>query len=199
MRAILIWSALALAVAVPLWVAATSPLLAWREPVYITAGLAGVLALAALLLQPLLATGQMPGLPMPSGRRVHRVLGVTLLILVVAHVGGLWLTSPPDVIDALLYASPTPFSAWGVTAMWALFAAALLALFRRRIRPMLWRLFHTGLVAVAVFCTVLHAVLIEGTMGQASKLILCALALAALVWALVHLGSWKALRRRRGA
>ena len=31
-----------------------SPLLAWREPVYIVAGLAGVLAFALLLMQPLL-------------------------------------------------------------------------------------------------------------------------------------------------
>ena len=38
--------------------------------------------------------------------------------------GRLWITNLPDEIDGLLFASPTPFSAWGVIAMWAVFAAA---------------------------------------------------------------------------
>ena len=68
------------------------------------------------------------------------------------HVGGLWITSPPDVIDALLFASPTPFSAWGVIAMWAIFVAALLAAFRRRLRlrPRTWRIAHSSAAAVVV-------------------------------------------------
>jgi hypothetical protein len=47
-----------------------------------------------------------------------------LVVAVVVHVGGLWITSPPDMIDALLLTSPTPFSAFGVIAMWAIFAVA---------------------------------------------------------------------------
>lgn len=199
LRAILIWGALGLAIAVPVAVAATSPLLAWRQPVYIASGLAGVLAMALILVQPLLAGGYVPGLPMRRGRRVHRWVGVALVTAVVAHVAGLWVTSPPDVIDALLFRSPTPFSAWGVVAMWALFAAALLALLRHRlrIRPRVWRLGHSALVAVVVAGSVVHAMLIDGTMGVLSKVALCALALAATVKVLVDLRAWTLLTRRR--
>jgi len=199
LRAILIWGALGLAIAVPVAVAATSPLLAWRQPVYIASGLAGVLAMTLLLVQPLLAGGYLPGVSMRRGRRVHRWVGVTLVTAVVAHVAGLWVTSPPDVIDALLFSSPTPFSAWGVVAMWALFAAALLALLRQRlhIRPRIWRLGHSALVAVVVAGSVVHAMLIDGTMGTLSKAALCALAFAATIKVLVDLRAWTLLIRRR--
>ena len=133
-RAILIWAALAAAIGVPIAVAAASPLLAWRDPLYIAAGFAGVIALALMLVQPLLMGGYLPGLPALRGRRAHRWIGGALVVAVVIHVGGLWITSPPDVIDALLFTSPTPFSAWGVIAMWAIFAVALLAALRRRLR-----------------------------------------------------------------
>ena len=101
-RAILIWAALGAAVVVPIAIAANSPLLAWRDPVYIAAGFAGVLAMALVLFQPLLAGGYLPGLPTRRGRRVHRWIGAALVMAIVVHVGGLWLTSPPDVVDALL-------------------------------------------------------------------------------------------------
>ena len=131
-RRALVWAALTAAIVVPIAAAAMSPLLAWRQPVYIAAGFAGVIAMALLLVQPLLAAGYLPGLPSKRGRRVHRWTGGVLIAAVVAHVVGLWVTSPPDVVDALLFASPTPFSAWGVIAMWAVFGAALLAAFRAR-------------------------------------------------------------------
>lgn len=192
MRAILIWGALATAAAVPIAVAAMSPLLAWRGPVYIGAGLAGVLALVLVLVQPLLIGGYLPGLPALRGRRVHRWVGGALVLMVAAHVVGLWITSPPDVIDALLFVSPTPFSAWGVVAMWAVFASAMLAalLRQRRLRPKHWRLGHTTLAVVIVLGSVIHALLIEGTMGMASKAALCALVLAATVRVLIDLRIW---------
>ena len=199
LKTILPWAALAAAVAVPIAVAAASPLLAWRDPVYVAAGFAGVIAMTLLLLQPLLAGGYLPGLPRPRGRRVHRWIGGALLAAVVLHVAGLWLTSPPDVIDALLFRSPTPFSVWGVIAMWAVFAAALLAAFRRRLRlaTRRWRFAHTTLATVVVAGSVIHAMLIEGTMGTASKAMLCALALAATAWVVFDLRSWTLLTRRR--
>lgn len=164
-------------------IAATSPLLAWREPVYIGAAFAGVVALAILLVQPLLATGDLPGLSMPMGRRVHRWTGLALILAIVIHVGGLWLTSPPDVIDALLFASPAPFSAWGVVGMWVFFAAALLATMARRLRlrPKTWRFAHSLLAVLGVVGSVVHAMLIQGTMGTVSKAVLCVLVLAATV------------------
>jgi len=193
-RAPLIWAALAIAIAVPLVVAATSPLLAWRDPVYIGAAFAGVVGLALILLQPLLVGGMLPGVP---GRRVHRWVGVALVVMVVAHVAGLFWTSPPDVIDALVFDSPTPFSVWGVVAMWAVFASAVLVALRRRLRVRSFRLGHTALAVVIVVGTVVHAVLVEGTMGTLSKAVLCALVLAATVKAVVDLRAWALLKARR--
>lgn len=201
-RAVLIWSVLAAVIAIPVTVAATSPLLAWRDPVYIAAGFAGVIAMALLLVQPLLAGGYLPGLPAPRGRRVHRVVGIALVVAVIIHVAALWITSPPDVVDALLLVSPTPFSIWGVIAMWAVFAAALLAVLRRRLRLRAWRLGHTVLVTSAVATSVVHAMLIEGAMGTISKAALCALALGATAKVAADLRVWTLLSRhgtsRRG-
>ena len=111
---------------------------------------------------------------------------------VVIHVGGLWITSQPDVIDALLFASPTPFSAWGVTAMWAVFAVALLAALRRplRISPRTWRIGHTLLAVVIVVGSVVHGLLIEGTMETISKAALCGLVVAATSKVVADLRVW---------
>lgn len=195
----MIWAALTIAIVVPLAIAATSPLLAWRQPIYIAAGFAGVVAMAMLLVQPLLAGGYLPGLPATRGRWVHRGVGFALVAAVVVHVGALWITSPPDVVDALLFASPTPFSVWGVIAMWAVFASATIVLLRGRvrIRPRVWRLIHTMLAAVIVTGSVVHAMLITGTMGTVSKAVLCALAIAATLKVMVDLRVWAVLTRRR--
>lgn len=113
---------------------------------------------------------------------------------VVIHVAGLWITSPPDMIDALLLTSPTPFSPFGVIAMWAIFAVALLAALRRRLRPRTWRIAHTLLAIVIVVGTVVHATLIEGAMETISKAALCALVLAAALKVMADLRVW---RKRR--
>ncbi|MFQ6547006.1 ferric reductase-like transmembrane domain-containing protein [Aestuariibius sp. 2305UL40-4] len=180
---VLIWTLLAAAIAIPVAAAVASPLLAWREPIYIAAGFAGVVAMPLLLLQPLLAGRYLPGLSALRARRVHRAIGILLVLAVVIHVGALWITSPPDVVDVLLFRSPTPFSVWGVVAMWAIFAAALLAAFRKRLRlrPRSWRRAHMTLAIVTVTGSVVHAMLIEGTMETVSKAALCALVLAATV------------------
>jgi len=84
----LIWAALLIAVAVPITAAAFSPLLAWREPIYIIAGFAGILGMGLLLFQPILAGGYIPELSTRSHRRLHRWVGSTLVLAVVVHVGG---------------------------------------------------------------------------------------------------------------
>ena len=86
------------------------------------------------------------------------------------------MTSPPDVIDALLFRSPTSFSLWGVVAMWAVFGTALFASLRRilRIHPRIWVRVHSALALVIVGGTIAHALLIEGTMETISKVFLCA-------------------------
>ena len=145
-----------------------------------------------LLLQPLLAARMLPGLTAMNSRMVHRWVGIALIAMIALHVGGLWITSPPDVVDALLFRSPTPFSAWGVAAMWAAFAAAALAALRSRLgwrfRP--WRLAHASLALVTILGTVVHALLIEGTMETVTKAALCGLVLFACVGALIRLQVW---------
>ena len=192
-RATLIWAALAAAICVPVAVAAASPLLAWRDPLYILACFAGIIALGLVLVQPLLIGGYLPGLSAYRGRRTHRWIGGALVVAVAVHVAGLWITSPPDMIDALLFASPTPFSPWGVTAMWTIFAVALLAALRRRLglRPRTWRIVHMPLAVVIVAGSVVHAVLVEGTMGTMSKAALCALVLGATIKVMVDLRVWR--------
>jgi predicted ferric reductase len=195
-RVALIWVALALAVGVPIAAAAMSPLLAWRGPVYILAGFAGMIALGLVLVQPLLIGGYLTPLSAYRGRRAHHWIGGALVVAVVIHVAGLWITSPPDMIDALLFSSPTPFSPFGVIAMWAIFTVALLAALRRRLglRLRTWRMVHIPLAIVIVAGSVVHCLLIEGTMETVSKAALCALVLAAAIKVMADL--W--MRRKRG-
>ena len=198
-RVTLIWALLAAAVFVPIAAAAASPLLEWRGPVYILAGFAGIIALGLMLVQPLLIAGYLPGLPAYRGRRAHQWIGGTLVVAVVIHVGGLWITSPPDMIDALTFTSPTPFSPFGVIAMWAIFAVAVLAALRRRLglRPRTWRIAHMLLAIVIVAGSVVHGMLIEGTMETMSKAVLCALVLAAAMKVMVDLRVWRKRRALR--
>lgn len=192
-KATLIWVALAAAICVPIAFAAASPQLAWRSAVYILAGFAGIIALGLLLVQPLLIAGYLPGLSAYRGRRAHHWIGGALVVAVLVHVGGLWITSPPDMIDALTFTSPTPFSPFGVIAMWAIFAVALLASLRRRlgIRPRTWRIVHMSLAVVIVAGGVVHAMLIEGTMETMSKAALCALVLIAAIKVMTGLRVWR--------
>ena len=187
----LIWAVLAAVFGTPIALSLASPLLEWRGPVYILAGLAGMIALGLLLVQPMLIAGYLPGLSAYRARRVHRWIGAALVIALLVHIGGLWITSPPDMIDALTYTSPTPFSPFGVTAMWAIFAVAGLALLRRRLGLRTWRIAHMNLAVVIVAGSVVHAMLVEGTMETMSKAALCTLVVAAAVKVMADLWATK--------
>ncbi|WP_248156025.1 ferric reductase-like transmembrane domain-containing protein [Roseibium sediminicola] len=193
LRPLLIWMAVVLLILLPLALAAFSPLLQWRQPVYIAAGFAGIIAMSLLLLQPLLAGGLLPGLDGPRGRRLHRWTGACLVTALFLHVAGLFVTSPPDVIDALLFRSPTPFSAWGVIAMAAVLATTLLAVLRRRLRvsPRTWRRAHVVLALVIVIGSAVHALLIEGTMEWVTKVGLCLAVVGATAKVAVGLRLWR--------
>jgi predicted ferric reductase len=191
-RDLAVWTVALAVIAFAIGVAARSPLLAWREPIYIIAGFAGIIAMGLLLVQPLLASRSTLTMTQARKRRLHRWVGGALVFAVVIHVVGLWITSPPDVIDALLFTSPTPFSAWGVIAMWAVFAAAGMAAFRKRLslRLRTWRMLHTCFVFIVVVGSAVHAALILGTMGIISKALLCLLAVLALVKTVWELKCW---------
>jgi len=178
-RVVLIWAGLAAAIGIPIALAATSPYLQWRDAIYISAGFAGIIALGLLLVQPLLIAGYLPVLPAIRARRVHRWIGGSLVVAILVHVAGLWITSPPDMLDALLFRSPTLFSPFGVIAMWAIFATAMLALLRRKLGLRTWRITHLSLALVIAGGSVIHGLLIEGTMETMSKAALCALVIAA--------------------
>lgn len=199
-RAVLPWAALAVAIGVPFAFSVASPLLAWRDPVYILAGFAGVAGLALMLVQPLLIGGYLPGLTPYQSRCIHRWTGVALVVMVIVHVAGLWVTSPPDVVDALLLRSPTPFSAWGVIAMWAIFCVAAMVALRHRLgmRPRTWRRAHTVLVVLIVATTVVHSILIVGTMETVTKAALCALVIAATIKVIADRRIWRPVPAIRG-
>lgn len=179
------WITLIGVVAIPVVAAGFSPLLEWREPIYIAAGFAGIIAMALTVFQPLLISGLLSH-SAKNARQIHRWFGFALVLTIVVHVVGLWITSPPDVIDALLFVSATPFSVWGVIAMWSVFATATLALMRQkfRLKMNLWRLSHKLLALVTVAASTLHAIQIDGTMETWSKYGLCVLMVCATLWAL---------------
>lgn len=188
-KAALIWSALLLALVLPLVLAAQSPYLAYRDAIYIAAGFAGILALLLFGLQPLLAGGLLPGLRPRATRQWHRATGSLILVAVAVHVGGLYITSPPDTLDALLLVSPTPFSLYGVLAFWGLIVTGLLVVLRRQIplRYLHWSVLHNTLAFLIVISTVAHALLIEGTMGTLSKWLTCAFVVGITGWVLFDL------------
>lgn len=190
LRSLAVWVAIMLVMAVPLIAASFSPLLAWRQPVYIGAGFAGIIALVLLLVQPLLAHDALPGLVARQSRALHRITGFALLAAMTLHVAGLWITSPPDVVDALLLRSPTWFSLWGVIAMWAVLATALLFAKRSSIGLRTWRRVHTALAVTIVTSTIAHAMLIDGTMEIISKTVLCVFVAGATLRLIIARRAW---------
>jgi len=168
-----VWTALGALMAVPVVLAGLSPLLAYRDAPYIAAGLGGALALSMLLVQPLLGLRALPGLAPAQARMAHRAIGLLLSAAVTVHIGGLYLTSPPDTLDALLLVSPTPFSVYGVMATVALLLTATLVLLRRCMPLTAWRGIHAVLGLTVITGSIVHALLIEGTMDTLSKITLC--------------------------
>lgn len=190
MRAIVAWMLAAAIITVPIAVAAASPLQSYRDPIWVAGGMAGVVGLTLLFLQPVLIGNLLPGLGSSRSRSWHRWVGSAVVAAVLLHVGALYVTSPDDILDALLLVSPTPFALYGVIGLAGVVATALVASLRDRLPAVLWRATHVGLAVVVVVASVVHAVQIDGVMGTASKWALCVFAMAATAAIAV-----KALRR----
>ena len=197
--AALVWGLLAACILVPVGIAAVNPLQANRDALWIVGGMAGIVALAFLLVQPLLAAGSLPGPSLTAGRRWHRWLGTMIVVAVGLHIGGLYLSSPEDTTDTLLLVAPTPFSVYGVIALLGVVLTAILVVVKSRsgLRYASWRILHNALALVVVISSIVHALLIEGAMGSVSKAILCALILAATITVLFRIHVTKARLKDR--
>ncbi|MFK7854822.1 MAG: hypothetical protein AB8B79_11940 [Granulosicoccus sp.] len=195
---ILLYCILTTLVAGPVVVAATSPLLSGREAVYIVGGMSGVVALALLLLQPILASGYLPSISSVNSKTWHRRIGFLLVLAITLHILGLYLTSPDDLMDALLLISPAPFSLYGVAGMWAIIVTTLLVVLRSLLswRHTLWKLVHNVLGCIVVVTSVTHAMMIDGAMGYRSKLILCIAIIVLTIVVIVHFRIIKPLAKR---
>lgn len=119
---------------------------------------AAVLAVAAMALQPWLATDR-------RRARIHVLLGATVLALVAVHVLALLVLSPDDALFAMSPAGPTR-ARMAVLSLVLLVAVGLLGALRRRLdwSGATWRLLHGGLAALAVALGVGHAVLTDGAL-----------------------------------
>lgn len=194
-----VWLIVAAIAAVPVIAAALSPLQRGRETLWIIGGMAGVVALSLLFVQPLF-TATAPVLTAArEGIRWHRWGGVAIIAMVALHVGALYVYSPEDVMDALLLVAPTPFSLYGVIGLWCVILTGVLAAARRRLRlgHRRWRIAHSVLAVAIVSATAVHAVLIEGAMEEISKLAICFAALATTTFGAVEINVLGPLRRRR--
>jgi hypothetical protein len=95
LTAFFLWGVVIAAMVVPIALATTSPYLAYRGPLYIAAGFAGIVAMSLFVLQPLLACPVRALIAPATARRWHRIIGASILILILAHVVGLYFVSPP--------------------------------------------------------------------------------------------------------
>jgi predicted ferric reductase len=191
---VLVWCLLAACILFPVGIAAANPLQANRDALWIVGGMAGIVALALFLVQPLLAAGYLPGPSVLAERRWHRWLGTMIVVTVGLHIGGLYLSSPEDITDALLLVAPTPFSVYGVIGLCGVVLTAILVAVKSSagLRYASWRILHNALAVVVVVSSIVHALLIEGAMGAVSKLILCGLILAATIFVLFRVHVTKA-------
>lgn len=198
-RRIAAWIAVAVLAAAPVVIAALSPLLRGREFLWLVGGMAGVVVMSLLFVQPLLMAAAPPLLAARDGVRWHRLGGIAIVALVALHVGALYAYSPDDVTDALLLTAPTPFSLYGVISLWCLVLTAVLAATRRKVRLGVapWRIAHSVLAVAVVAAGAVHAIWIEGAMEEYSKLAICLAALAATSAGAIEVNLLAPLRRRR--
>ncbi len=193
------WGAFGLLLIIPLCLAALSPLLAYRDATYITAAMAGIAALTLFVVQPVFAAGFVPGVSRLRLKHWHRWIGAAIVSLVAIHIGGLYITSPADALDALLLVSPTWFSVYGVIGMWGIIITIVLVALKSRLKlpyPR-WQILHNSLMIVVVISSVVHALQIEGTMDTFSKILLCIAVLAAAGAAFIHMWIVPPGRRNR--
>jgi predicted ferric reductase len=162
-----------------------------REPGLLTASTTcAALAVGALAVQPLLAAR--------GGRSVrsHRILGTSIVVLVLAHIATLLVLAPDDALFAMSPDGPTR-ARMALIATIALLAAAVLGATGPRL-PLsrtTWRILHAYLATLVVVLGVGHAVLTQGALDGAGTPLLLGLG---AVGVLGVCGALVAQARRRG-
>lgn len=177
------------AVVVPLAVALTDPHFEGASTALAISTVAGALAVSALVLQPLLATGRI---------RRHQLVGGVALALVLAHVGALFVESSEDAWFAMSPDGPTR-ARMALIATLALIAAVALGVLRRRLplAPGTWRILHGYLAVVVIALGLGHAVLTDGALDGAGTAVLLALGLLGLLGVpAAHIARSRAARPR---
>ena len=180
-------------VAAPVALALTDRHLAGASPALVLSTGAGVLAVSALVVQPLLARG---------GRIArHQVLGSVALVLVLVHVGALFAEAPDDAWFAMSPDGPTR-ARMALIATVALFGVVALGVLRQRL-PLAagtWRVLHAYLAVVVLALGIGHAVLTDGALDDAGTAVLLFLgALGLLGVPAAHVARTRRARRRAGS
>ena len=177
-------AALAALALLPLALALTDAHLAAGLPALVISTAAGVLAVSALVLQPLLVARLRPSAGALARRQVgwHRALGTIVLALVLVHVGALFVLEVDDTLFALSPDGPTR-GRMALLATIALLGVVALGATRGRLRlsDSSWRILHAYLGVLVIVLGVGHAVLTDGALDGAGTPVLLVLGVAALV------------------
>jgi len=158
---------LAAVAAVPVVLALTDPHLAGASGALTISTATAAVAVSVIALQPLLAgTGRV---------RRHRLLGVAALVLVLVHVGALFVESPADARFALSPDGPTR-ARMALLATIALIALVAVGALRGRLplAPSSWRLVHAYLAVVVIVLGLGHALLTDGALDGPGTAVLLA-------------------------
>ncbi len=181
--------AAAVVVAVPLLIAITDAHFSAASTALAISIVASTLAVSALVLQPLLATGRI---------RRHQLVGGVAFVLVLVHVAALFAESGADARFALSPDGPTR-ARMALFATIALILAVALGVLRRRLplAPRTWRILHAYLAVVVITLGLGHALLTDGALDGAGTAILIGLgALGLLGVPAAHLSRSRAARPR---
>ncbi len=181
--------AAALVLAAPLVVALTDPHFEAASTALAISIVASTLAVSALVLQPLLATGRI---------RRHQLVGAAAFVLVAIHVAALFAESGEDARFALSPDGPTR-ARMALFATIALILAVGLGVFRRHLKlaPRTWRILHAYLAVVVITLGLGHALLTDGAMDGIGTVTLIALGTIGLLGVpAAHLARSRAARPR---
>jgi len=176
--------------AVPLALALSDRHLSGASAVLVISTATAAVAVSVLALQPLLAgTGRL---------RRHRLLGATVLALVLAHVGTLFVESPSDAVFAMSPDGPTR-ARMALFATIALIAAVALGALKERLplATSTWRILHAYLAAIVIALGIGHALLTDGALdGTGTPVLLAFAAIGLLGVPAAHLARTRRTRRR---